>query len=137
MPNQIFVNLPVKDLPKSKEFFQKLGWSFNPQFEDETAACLVINDGSIYAMLITEPKFKEFIPKQIADSKTSAETIIALTLDSRGEVDDLVQNAMDAGASPSMPVNDMGWMYNRSFQDLDGHLWEVLYMDMEQMPKQP
>ena len=128
MATQIFVNLPVKDLKKSITFFEALGYSFNPQFTNDDAGCLVISD-TIYAMLLTEPFFKTFIKKEIADAKKSAEAIIALSVETREQVDELVNKALKAGAEKSSEAQDHGWMYQWGFQDLDGHLWEVFYSD--------
>lgn len=125
---QIFVNLPVKDLNRSIAFFESLGYSFNAQFTDEKAACLVISD-TIYAMLLTEEFFRTFISKEIADTQTTAEAILALATDSRAHVDELADKALAAGGTePKAPI-DHGFMYTRSFQDPDGHLWEIFYMD--------
>ena len=136
MPTKIFVNLPVKDLKKSMDFFKHLGFDFNPQFTDDKAACLVINDGSIYAMLITEPFFKTFTKKEISDAKKSTEVLIALDAESRAQVDEYIKKAVEAGGSVYMDAQDHGWMYGHSFADLDGHQWEVLYMDETLLPKQ-
>ena len=130
--HKIFVNLPVKDLPRSMDFFQSLGYSFNMQFTDDNAACLVLGD-DIFVMLITEPLFKGFITNDIADSKKVSEVIVSLSVDSREAVEDLVDKALAAGGSPSKEPSDMGFMYNRSFLDPDGHHWEVLYMDPDQV----
>jgi predicted lactoylglutathione lyase len=134
MATKIFVNLPVKDLPKSKEFFGKLGFSFNPQFTDDKAACLVIGD-NIFAMLLTEPFFKTFTKKDIADASKSTEAIIALDAQSRQQVDEIVKKAIEAGGSIYRDAEDHGWMYGKSFADLDGHQWEILYMDETAIPK--
>ena len=132
----IFVNLPVNDLKKTVDFFSNLGFSFNPMFTDENAACMVISE-SIYAMLLVEPFFKNFIPnKQICDSKSSAETLLALSTKSREEVDELIRKAVDAGGSEYRQVQDYGWMYGRAFQDINGHIWEVFYADMDAMPEE-
>jgi len=128
MSTKIFVNLPVKDLKKSMEFFTRLGFSFNPQFTDENAACLVFSE-SIYAMLLTEKFFKTFVTKEIADTNKTTEVINALFLDSRKAVDELVDKAMQAGAKKYRDPDEMDFMYSRSFSDLDGHLWEVGYMN--------
>ena len=128
MSTKIFVNLPVKDLKKSMEFFTRLGFSFNPQFTDENAACLVFSE-SIYAMLLTEKFFKTFVTKEVADTNKTTEVINALFLDSRKAVDELVDKAMQAGAKKYRDSDEMDFMYSRSFSDLDGHLWEVGYMD--------
>jgi hypothetical protein len=128
MSTKIFVNLPVKHLDQSMAFFKALGYSFNPQFTDETAACMVISD-DIYAMLLTEAKFKEFTPKAISDAKKSSEVLIALSFDSRAEVEEIVRKAVAAGGSLYAEPKDYGFMYQHSFEDLDGHCWEVIYMD--------
>src|SRR5688572_7891890 len=118
MSTKIFVNLPVKDLNKSMAFFKALGWTFNPQFTDETAASMVISD-DIYAMLLTHKKFTEFTDKKIADAKT-AEALIAISVDSKAEVDRIVDAALKAGAQQAKPPQDYGFMQLRSFLDLDG-----------------
>ncbi|HWI93914.1 MAG TPA: VOC family protein [Flavisolibacter sp.] len=129
MSTKIFVNLPVKDLEKSKDFFSKLGYSFNQQFTDEKAASLVISE-HIYAMLITEPFFKTFIPnKEIADTAKTKEVLIALSTESKQAVDDLANKAIAAGGRQFREPEDHGFMYARSFEDLDGHVWEVIWMD--------
>lgn len=135
MPTKIFVNLPVKDLKRTTEFFTHIGFSFNPQFTDEKAACLVINEGSIYAMLITEEFFKTFTKKPISDATKNTEVLIALDAESRQEVDDMVRKAVEAGGSVYMESQDHGWMYGHSFADPDGHQWEVLYMDESAVPQ--
>jgi uncharacterized protein len=128
MPQMIFVNLPVKDLETTKGFFGKLGYGFNPQFSDETTACLVISD-TIFAMLISEPRFKDFTKKEIADSEKSTEVILCLSADSRAKVDEIVDAALAAGGFPANEPMDDGFMYGRSFQDPDHHIWEVMWMD--------
>jgi predicted lactoylglutathione lyase len=125
---KIFVNLPVKDLTRSIGFFTALGYSVNPQFTDENAGCVVINE-HIYTMLLTESFFKNFTKKTIVDATTSTEAILALSAESREEVDTLVERALGAGGQVANEPSDMGFMYSRSFSDLDGHLWEVVYMD--------
>jgi predicted lactoylglutathione lyase len=136
MPTKIFVNLPVKDLKRSMDFFNHLGFSFNMQFTDEKAACLVINDGSIYAMLLTEPMFKTFTKKDIADASKTTEVLIAIDAESREKVDELVKKAVEAGGSIYTNPADHGWMYQHSFADPDGHQWELLYMDESKLPQQ-
>ena len=128
MATKIFVNLPVKDLPKSMKFFAALGYKHNPQFTDETAACIVISE-DIYTMLLTHPKFKQFTPKEIADAKTTTEVLTCLSCDSRAQVEDLVKKAVAAGGSTYAEAKDYGFMYQHGFQDPDGHLWELIYMD--------
>jgi predicted lactoylglutathione lyase len=128
MATKIFVNLPVKDLNKSKEFFGKLGYTFNAQFTDEKAACMIISE-DIYTMLLTEPFFKTFTSKEIADTSKSTEMLICLSADSREQVDELYDKAVAAGAKTPRDKNDMGFMYNVTFEDLDGHTWEIMWMD--------
>jgi predicted lactoylglutathione lyase len=135
MPSRIFVNLPVKDLQKSMEFFTKLGFTFNSQFTDDKATCMIIGD-NIYAMLLVEERFRDFTRKPISDAKKSTEVLIALDAENREEVDELVKKAVDAGGSLYAEPQDYGWMYSHSFEDLDGHQWELLYMDESAVPKE-
>src|SRR5574342_148693 len=128
MGTKVFVNLPVKDLNKSKEFFAKLGFTFNPQFTDQNAVCMVISEES-YAMLLAEPFFKTFTKKEIANAKTSTEVIIALSAESKTKVDELLSKALAAGAKEAREPQDHGFMYGRSLEDLDGHIWEIFWMD--------
>lgn len=128
MPQMIFVNLPVKDLVKSMDFFKALGFSFNPQFTDETAACMVISD-TIFAMLLTHEKFASFSPKPVADTNQAIEVLIALSRDNREAVDAIVKAALAAGGSTFSEPQDHGFMYAHAFRDLDGHVWEVMWMD--------
>ncbi len=134
MAKNIFINLPVKDLKRSMDFFQKLGFSFNMQFTDEKAACLVIGE-NIYSMLITEPFFKTFTKKEIADASKSTEVLIAIDVDSKEAVTKLVKKAVEAGGTVYMEPQDHGWMYSHSFADPDGHQWEVLFMDENTVPE--
>ncbi|MFD9973599.1 VOC family protein [Streptomyces sp. NPDC059017] len=128
MTQMIFVNLPVKDLDASKAFWEAVGYTFNPRFTDETAACMVISD-SIFAMLLTEARFKDFTRKDVADAASSTEVIVALSAESREKVDELTDAALAAGGSPANEPQDHGFMYGRSFQDPDHHIWEVVWMD--------
>jgi uncharacterized protein len=128
MASKIFVNLHVKDLKKSMDFFGKLGYQFNLQFTDEKAACMVISE-DIYVMLLMEPYFKGFTKKEIPDTSKSAEAIIALSADGKKQVDELADKALKAGATQIGEPQDHGFMYTRMFQDLDGHLWETFWMD--------
>ena len=128
MATKIFVNLPVKNLNSSMDFFKKLGYSFNLQFTDETAACMVISE-DIYAMLLTHSKFREFTKKDISDSTKTAEVILSLSTDSKEQVSEIVERAIKAGGTEPGEAKDYGFMYLRGFQDLDGHLWEVVWMD--------
>jgi uncharacterized protein len=125
---KLFVNLPVRDLNKSKEFFSKLGFEFNPKFTDDKAACMVISDEA-FAMLLTEPFFKTFTKRELADTTRQTEGLFALSCSSKAEVDDMVKKALAAGGKPAMEKQDQGFMYGWSFYDLDGHHWEVLWMD--------
>jgi predicted lactoylglutathione lyase len=134
MATKIFVNLPVKDLNRSIEFFTKLGYTFNLQFTDETATSMIISE-DIYIMLLTEEKFRQFTKKEIADSTKSTEAIICLSADSREKVDEMVSKALEAGGTTPNEKQDYGWMYGWGYQDLDGHLWEVVYMDMNAIPQ--
>ena len=127
MPQMIFVNLPVKDLERSKRFFTALGFTFNPDFTDENAACLVISE-HIYSMLIVEPFFRTFTSKNIAVTATDTEVILSLTHDSRADVDRRAEAAIVAGGTESRDPSDQGFMYTRQIQDPDGHLWEFFHM---------
>jgi len=135
MAKQIFVNLPVKDLKKSMDFFTKLGFTFNPQFTDDNAACMIIGE-NIYSMLLMEKFFKGFTKKEISDAKKTTEVLIAIDAESREKVDELIKKAVDAGGTIYREPDDHGWMYAHSFADLDGHQWEVLYMDTNKMPNE-
>jgi uncharacterized protein len=129
MFRQIFVNLPIKDLARSRAFFESLGLSFNPKFSNDQGACLEIGE-NIFAMLLTEPFFQGFTKKPISDAHQSTEVLLALSLDSRAEVEAVMAKAIAAGATtPNAPV-DHGFMYQHGFADLDGHQWEVFWMDM-------
>lgn len=124
----IFVNLPVNDLDASKKFFTELGYAINPQFSDDNAASVVISD-TIVAMLLTKPFYATFTKKEIADATQTSEVLVALSAESREKVDELVEKALAAGGSPAGETQDHGFMYGRSFDDLDGHTWEVVWMD--------
>ena len=125
---KIFVNLPVRDLKKSMSFFSTLGFGFNPQFTDEKAACMVISDEA-FVMLLAEPYFKTFTTQALCDTSKATEGLFALSCDSRGEVDEIVTKAVAAGGRHAMDPQDHGFMYGWSFYDLDGHHWEVLWMN--------
>ena len=132
MATQIYVNLPVKNLDKSVKFFTALGYKFNPQFTDEKATCMIVSD-DIFVMLLVESFFKTFTPKPICDATKSTEVLLCLSSESRAKVDEMVSKAVAAGATtPNKPV-DHGFMYQHGFQDLDGHLWEIMYMDLAAM----
>ncbi|MDU7469884.1 MAG: VOC family protein [Serratia marcescens] len=128
MATQIFVNLPVRDLPASMAFFTRLGFTFNPQFTDDTAACMVVSD-TIYVMLLTHDKFRGFTPNPIGDAKQATEVLVCLSQPSRAAVDELVRKAVAGGGNTYHPPRDYGVMYGHGFQDLDGHIWGLMYMD--------
>ncbi|MGH7904483.1 MAG: VOC family protein [Candidatus Dormibacteraceae bacterium] len=133
MSNQmIFLNLPARNLQESKDFWTKLGYSFNAQFSDERAACLVFSD-TIYAMLLTTEFFRTFTTKAVVDGRQATEAIVALSADSRTAVDALVDRALAAGATETRPALDQGFTYQRSFDDLDGHQWEIIWTDPAQV----
>jgi predicted lactoylglutathione lyase len=125
---KIFVNLPVRDLKKSMEFFSALGFGFNQQFTDEKAACMIISDEA-FVMLLVEEFFRTFTKRGACDTSKCTEALMALSCESRTEVDELLRKVIDAGGTQAMDPQDLGFMYNRSFYDLDGHHWEVLWMD--------
>jgi predicted lactoylglutathione lyase len=135
MKRQIYVNLPIRDMERSKAFFGALGFGFNPQFTNEQGACLVISD-DIYAMLLVESFFRTFTNKPVADARQATEVLVCLSCASRAEVDDLVRRAVAAGGSAPMPPQDHGFMYGHGFTDLDGHMWELVYMDPSATPPQ-
>lgn len=134
MATKLFVNLTVKDLKASIKFFEQLGYSFNPQFTDENAACMIIGEDN-YAMLVSEPFFQQFTPKKIADAKTTTECLIALSHDSRESVNELVQKAVAAGGRIYAEAKDYGFMYQHGFEDLDGHIWEHFWMNADYVQK--
>ncbi|PSB04806.1 VOC family protein [Merismopedia glauca] len=128
MATQIFVNLPVKHLNRSVEFFTQLGFSFNAQFTDETATCMIVGE-NIFVMLLTYDKFKTFTPKDICDATKSTEVLVCLSAESREAVDEMVRGAIAAGGITYNEPIDHGFMYGHGFQDLDGHIWELVYME--------
>ena len=130
---KIFVNLPVKDLNKAKDFFAKLGYGFNAQFTDDTAASMIVSE-DIYVMLLTHDKFRQFTPKEICDATKSSEALICLSCESRAEVDEQVRKAVAAGGTTHAAAKDYGFMYGHGFQDLDGHIWELMWMDPNGAP---
>jgi predicted lactoylglutathione lyase len=132
MPTQIFVNLPVKDLPRTRDFFASLGYAYDERFTDDNAACLVIDDG-IYVMLLTEAMFAGFAPKPVSDGSTT-EVLMGLSCESRAAVDEIVAKAVRAGATTPRTPNDYGFMYQHGFEDLDGHYWEYFHMDPDAIP---
>ena len=127
MSRMIFVNLPVRDLPRSKTFFGELGFSFEPKFTNEAAACMIV-DKNIFVMLLTEPFFKGFIKKEIADATKQTEVLVCLSCESRAEVDGTVAKAVAAGGKIPREPQDLGFMYGHAFEDPDGHIWELAYM---------
>lgn len=128
MNTQIFVNLPVKNLKQSIEFFTQLGFQFNSQFTDETATCMIVSE-NIFVMLLTHEKFKTFTPKEICDATKSTEVLVCLSVQSREAVDETVRKAIAAGGTTYNEPQDHGFMYAHGFQDLDGHIWEIVYME--------
>jgi predicted lactoylglutathione lyase len=128
MSTKIFVNLPVKDLNKSVAFFTKLGYKFNSQFTDKNATCMIVAE-DIFVMLLVEGFFKTFTKKKICDASKNTEAIICLSAESRKKVDEMITKALEAGGTVPNERQDQGFMYAHGFQDLDGHLWEIMYMD--------
>ena len=133
MAKKIFVNLPVADLKKSMDFYSKIGFTNNPAFTDETAACMVLTD-EIFVMLLTHDKYSQFTSKQIIDAKKSSGVINSLSVDSAGEMNTMADAALKAGGSEPGSPKDYGFMQQRSFNDPDGNHWEVIYMDMSKFP---
>jgi predicted lactoylglutathione lyase len=133
---QDFINLAVRDLTRAKGFFSALGFDYDPKFTDDKAACMVVSDEG-YVMLLAEPFFKTFTEREVCDTSRQTEALIALSCGSRNEVDELVKKAIDAGSRDAMPAQDHGFMYGRSFYDLDGHHWEVLWMDPKAVELEP
>ena len=127
MPRQIYVNLPVKDLERTRTFFSRLGFDFNPQFSDENAACMIV-DENIYVMLLMEKFFKTFTSKAIADARQSTEVLVCLSCGSKDEVDALVAKAKANGGKTVREAQDHGFMYQHGFEDVDGHIWELVHM---------
>ena len=133
MHRQIYVNLAVADLPRSRTFFESLGLKFEPRFSNDQGACLVLGD-NLYAMLLTKDFFKTFTTKLLADPAQATEVLVCLSCDSRDEVDDLVARALAAGGTAPRPPQDHGFMYGHGFEDPDGHVWELVYMDPDAAP---
>ena len=128
MTTKIFVNLPVKDLNRAVEFFTKLGFKFNPQFTDKNATCMIISE-DIFVMLLVEEFFKTFTKKEICNTSKNIEAMIAVSAESRENVDEMINKAIEAGGIEPRKPRDHGWMYDRAFEDIDGHLWEITYMN--------
>ena len=135
MAKKIFINLPVTDLQRAMTFYTAIGFINNPMFSDETASCMTLTE-EIYVMLLTHPKFKEFTKKEISNTTKTASVINCLSVDSNEEVNAMIEKAIKAGGIESNEAKDYGFMQQRSFEDLDGHLWEVLYMDISKFPQQ-
>jgi predicted lactoylglutathione lyase len=133
MKTKIFLNLPVKDLNKSISFFKELGFSFDSKFTNEKGGCLIIGE-NIFAMLLLEEFFKTFTQKQICNSTISTEMIAAISVESRDKVDEIIKAVVQAGGKLHNEAKDYGWMYQRDFFDLDGHHWEIFFMDENQIP---
>ena len=133
MIQQIFINLPIKELARSTRFFGALGFSFNPQFTNESATGMVLGE-NMYAMLLTEPFFKTFLVKPQADAHQVTAVLVAMSVKDRAAVDTMVDRAVAEGGKEPRPAQDHGWMYIRCFEDLDGHTWEVTSMDASAMP---
>jgi predicted lactoylglutathione lyase len=132
-PRKLFLNLPVRDLKRSMDFFERLGFQFNPQFTNDQGACMLVGEDA-YAMLLTEPFFRSFTKRDIADTARVSEGLYAISCESRAEVDELVKTALANGGKPAMEPQDQGFMYGWSFYDLDGHHWEVFWMDSKAIP---
>jgi len=129
---QMFVNLPVKDLQHSMNFYRALGFDFDPQFTNETAACMIVEQ-NIFVMLVTEAFFKTFTPRPLCDAHKNTEVLVCISCDSRAQVDELIVNATKAGGTIPRPVQDHGFMYSHAFADVDGHIWEPMWMDASAM----
>ncbi|QLC66134.1 glyoxalase/bleomycin resistance/extradiol dioxygenase family protein [Flavobacterium sp. LPB0248] len=134
MKTKIFLNLAVKDLNRAVSFYNGLGFSTNPKFSNEKGACLVI-DENIFVMILVEEFYQTFTKKQICDSKTTSEALIAISVDTREQVDEMMDKAIKSGGTDYNQTNDYGWMYQRTFLDVDGHHWEVFFMDESQIPE--
>ena len=130
MSKLIFVNLPVADLPRAKTFYEAIGATNDPRFTDDTAACMAFSD-TIHVMLLTQDKFRQFTPKPIADAHQTSEVLICMSADTRDAVDDITEKALAAGGREPRRKQDHGFMYGRSFEDPDGHIWEPMWMDLE------
>jgi len=133
MQSQVFINLAVKDLTKSMDFYTQIGFTNNPQFSDNTAKCMVWSE-QIFVMIMTHEKFKTFATKPIADTKNNIAGLFALSVDSVNKVNELVNKGVAAGGSEPMPFQDYGFMQKRNIEDFDGHTWEIFYMDMSKFP---
>ena len=135
MSKQIFINLPVRDLNRATAFYMAIGATRNPQFSDDTASCMVLSD-SIFVMLLTHAKWATFTKKPIVDARRESEVMLALSADSKSAVDNTTDAAgANGGKADVNPKQDLGFMYGRSFEDVDGHIWECMFLDMSQIPK--
>ena len=130
-----FINLAITDLQKTRDFFSKLGFLFNEQFSNEQATCMIINQ-DCFAMLLVKPFFQSFTNKTLTNAHQSTELLLALSVDTKEAVDAFLEKALAAGATEDRPVQDLGFMFSRSFNDLDGHIWEIFWMDMSNVPEQ-
>jgi uncharacterized protein len=135
MSKQAFINFAVKDLDTSKAFYEALGFTVNQEFTNQDGACIVVDEGHIYVMLLTEAHFKQFTQKTLVDAKSATEALVALSLESREEVDAMHDKAIAAGGKLHRE-EDLGFMYTKAMEDLDGHVWEFFYMDMSKLPTQ-
>ena len=135
MKSQIFINLPVKDLNKSMTFYTKMGFVNNPQFSDDTAKCMVFSE-EIFVMILTHEKFKSFVTKLIADTSKTIAAILSLSVESVAKMNEIADNAVAGGGNEPVPIKDYGFMVNRTIEDVDGHTWEIFFMDMSKMPPQ-
>lgn len=136
MKTKIFLNLAVKDLKRSIDFFTKLGFSFNEKFTNDKGTCLEIGE-NINVMLLVEEFYKTFTDKQICDTSKASEVLIAISIESREKVDEIIGRVLNAGGTEYLEAKDYGWMYQRNFRDIDGHHWEVFYMDENNIPNNP
>ncbi|MDA8444224.1 VOC family protein [Paracidovorax valerianellae] len=133
MATQIFVNLPIQDLPRSVAFFTALGFRFDPRFTNDQATCMIVGE-NIFVMLLTQPFFQGFTDKPVSDAHQSTEVLVCLSRESRADVDEIVRRAAAAGGKVPRPVQDLGFMYQHGFEDPDGHLWEVMFMEPDAVP---
>jgi predicted lactoylglutathione lyase len=136
MGKEIFINLPVKDLEKTSRFFEQMGYSFNPQFSDERAKCMIISD-DIYVMLLVEPFFRSFTGKEVSDTSKTCDCILSLAEDSQTAVDKMMEKCIAAGGRDISKPQEVDFMYTRTFEDPDGHHWEIFHMDMAKVPNEP
>jgi uncharacterized protein len=135
MATKIFINLPVKDLNRSISFFTELGFSFNQQFTNEKGTCLIIGE-NINAMLLVEEFYATFTNKEICNAETTSEVLIAVSFETREKVDQIMEKAIQSGGTEYVETKDYGWMYQRTFLDIDGHHWEIFYMDESKIPSE-